>query len=102
MSFLTASDFKNHHYIDNDDNDDASFITAASSAYKSTGSIVFELPDEDTQATARNVCSSSVIPVKDNEKSIQFIKNKKYAGRSAGGSSIIDLAKLWRRATTKG
>ena len=70
MSFLTASDFENQQDIDNDDNDDASFITAASSAYKSTGSIVFELPDEDTQPTARNVCSLSVIPIKDDEESI--------------------------------
>ena len=70
MSFLTASDFEDHQNIDNEDNDDASFITAASSAYKSTGSIVFELPDEDIQPNTTNVYSSSVIPTENNEESI--------------------------------
>ena len=72
MSFLTASDFEDHQNIEIEDDDNASFITAASSDYKSTGSIVFELPDEDTQPTATNVYSLSVIPTENNEESIRF------------------------------
>ena len=72
MSYLTASDYDIPQEVDNDNDDDASFVTAASSDYKSDGSIIFELPDEDTQPTAKHACSSFITPVSDKNASIQF------------------------------
>ena len=63
MSYLTASDYEIQQGIDDDDDGDASFVTAALSAYELTGSIVFELPDEDTQPNEQHVCLSFVTPV---------------------------------------
>jgi len=53
---------------------DASFVTAVSSAYASTGSIIFELPDGNTQPIERHVYLSFVTPgdTDKNDASIQF------------------------------
>ena len=74
LSYLTASDYESLQGINDDDDGDASFITAASSVYKLTGSIIFELPDDNTQPTERHICLSFITPdgTNENDASLQF------------------------------
>ena len=95
LSFLTASDYESQQGIDNDDDGDASFVTAASSAYESTGSIIFELPDDNTQPIGRHVYLLFVTP-KDTDKndaSIQFYFENKDEVDEHHQSKLIDPAK---------